>query len=200
MVTRDIIVIGASAGGVEALLQLAAGLPSDLGASLFVTVHFPRTSESVLPQLLNRAGPLPALHPGDGDRIERHCIYVAPPDRHLLVMSDDMRLSREPVEHGHRPAIDPMFRSAALAHGNRVIGVVLSGNQDDGTTGMQAIVTRGGVGVAQDPDEAMYPSMPGSTIAHGMASHVVALGDMTTLLLRLVGEEVPGAATADKTG
>src|SRR4051812_13953252 len=160
MAKKDIIVIGASAGGVEALSRLVHSLPADLPAAVFVTVHFPRTSQSVLPRILSRAGSLPAVHPKDGEPIRRGTIYVAPPDQHLLLVNGAVRLVRGPTENGNRPAIDPMFRSAAVAYGDRVIGVVLSGNLDDGTAGLMSITRRGGVGVAQDPEDALFSSMP----------------------------------------
>lgn len=190
MATRDIIVIGASAGGVEALSTLVAGLPADLPAALFVTVHFPRTSQSVLPRILNRAGALPALHPADGDAIAPGNIYVAPPDQHLILTRHGIRLVRGPTENGNRPAIDPMFRSAAVAFGARVIGMVLTGNLDDGTAGLLTITRRGGVGIAQDPEEAIFPSMPASAISYGVANHVSTLQDIPALLERLTREPI----------
>ncbi|HEY2064648.1 MAG TPA: chemotaxis protein CheB [Gemmatimonadaceae bacterium] len=191
MAKRDIIVIGASAGGVEALTRLASELPSDLAAAVFVTLHFPRSSPSVLPRILGRAGPLPALHPVDGMPIRHGHIYVALPDFHLLVRPDVVRLVRGPTENGNRPAIDPMFRSAAVAYGPRVIGVVLTGNLDDGTGGLLAVRRRGGIGVAQDPVDAMFPSMPSSAIDHGAVDHIVPLEQLGPLLRRLTTEEIP---------
>ena len=132
MQCRNIVVVGASAGGIEALQQIVRELPGNLAAALFVTVHFPETGTSLLPEILSRAGTLPAVHALDGEAIVPGRIYVAPPDYHLLMNDSTIRLSRGPRENGHRPAVDPMFRSAAVAYGARVIGVVLSGNQDDG--------------------------------------------------------------------
>src|SRR3954469_14062272 len=120
MATRDIVVIGASAGGVEALSRLVSQLPADLPASVFVTIHFPPQGISVLPRILARAGPLPVLHAEDRGKIQRGRIYVAPPDRHMLVYPGLIRLIRGPTENGNRPAIDPMMRSAAVAYGPRV--------------------------------------------------------------------------------
>jgi two-component system chemotaxis response regulator CheB len=190
MAKRDIIVIGASAGGVEALTRLVSELPPDLPAALFVSLHFPRSSPSVLPRILGRAGALPALHPVDGEPIRPGHIYVAPPDFHLLIRPEVVRLVRGPTENGNRPAVDPMFRSAAVAYGPRVIGVVLTGNLDDGTGGLLAIKRRGGVGVAQDPEDAMFPSMPTSAIEHGAADYIVPLEQLSTLLRRLCDEQV----------
>jgi two-component system chemotaxis response regulator CheB len=190
MATRDIIVIGASAGGVEALAQLVATLPRDLPAAVFVTVHFPRSSLSVLPKVLNRAGTLPATHPADGETIRSGRIYVAPPDFHLLLTPNGMRLVRGPTENGNRPAIDPMFRSAAVTFGPRVIGIVLTGSLDDGTAGLMAITRRGGLGVAQDPEEATFSSMPASAISNGAVHHTLSIADMAPLLQRLTRETV----------
>lgn len=190
MANRDIIVIGASAGGVEALSRLVADLPGDLPATVFVTVHFPRDSHSVLPRILTRRGRLAASHPDDREPIRRGHIYVAPPDHHLLVREGVIRLVRGPTENGNRPAIDPMFRSAAITYGARVIGVVLTGTLDDGTAGLFAITRRGGVGVAQDPADALFPSMPASAIEHGVAPYVAPLAALGALLERLVHEEI----------
>src|SRR5713226_145828 len=161
---HDIMVIGCSAGGVEALAALAAGLPADLPASLFVVLHFPAHSMSVLPGILSRRGPLPAAHVQDNEPIRPGCIYVAPPNHHLLVKRGHVQLVRGPRENGHRPAIDPLFRSAALAYGPRVVGVILSGTLDDGSDGLLVVTKRGGIAVVQDPKDALYPGMPRSAI------------------------------------
>src|SRR5687768_3276835 len=134
-----IVVIGASAGGVEALRLLVAPLDSDIPAALFVVLHVPSRGTSVLPAILQRAGRLPAAHAVDGDRIVASRIYVAPPDFHLLLQNGTIVLQRGPQEHGTRPAVDPLFRTAAAAYGERVLGVVLSGTLDDGTSGLLAI-------------------------------------------------------------
>lgn len=150
---HDIILLGASAGGVDALTGLCRGLPNDLPAAVMVVQHVAPTARSVLPQLLDRAGPLPAAHAEDGEVIRPGQIYVARPDHHLLVNGDGRRLMlrRGPQENRTRPAIDPLFRSAAVAFGPRVVGVVLSGLLDDGTAGLVAIKACGGVSVVQDP-------------------------------------------------
>ncbi|MGH7620622.1 MAG: chemotaxis protein CheB, partial [Gemmatimonadaceae bacterium] len=166
MIHRDIIVVGASAGGVEALQRLVAYLPANFGGSMFVTVHFPEHGTSTLPRILTRAGPLTAIHPVNGEPIIPGRIYVARPDFHLLLGPTGIRLVRGPRENGNRPAVDPMFRSAAVAFGRRVIGVVLTGNLDDGTSGLAAIKRRGGLAIAQDPSDALFPSMPHSAIEH----------------------------------
>ncbi len=192
---RDVIVIGASAGGVEALSQLAAALPADFPAAVLVVVHFPAHATSMLPSILQRRGPLPALHPHDGTAIRPGVIYVAPPNLHLLVRRGTVRLVRGPRENGHRPAVDPLFRSAAVAYGSRVVGVVLSGNLDDGTAGLAAIHHRGGVCVVQDPDEAMYAGMPLSALSNVPVDHVVEIADLPALLLELV--DAPAAPEED---
>jgi two-component system chemotaxis response regulator CheB len=190
MVRRDIVVVGASAGGVEALSQFVSALPADFPAPVFVTVHFPPYATSVLPRILNRAGPLEALHPKDRDTIEPGKIYIAPPDHHLLVFQGRVRVSRGPTENANRPAIDPMFRTAALAYGDRVIGVLLTGNLDDGTAGFFAIKRRNGTTVVQDPTDAMFPSMPASAIEFGVVDHVAALDEIPALLVRLTSRSV----------
>ena len=165
LVHRDMVVVGASAGGVEALQQLVSGLSPDLPAAVLVVLHMQPTARSMLPAILSRAGPLPAMPPIDGQSPERGHVYVAPPDRHLLVAGTTMRLTAGPRENGHRPAIDPLFRSVARAYGPRAIGVVLSGNLDDGAAGARLVKARGGLVLVQHPDEALYPEMPVHTSA-----------------------------------
>jgi len=185
---RDIIVVGASAGGIEVLQQLAAALPRDLAASVFVTVHFPEHGVSVLPRILARAGPLPALHAVDGEPIVHGRIYIAPPGFHLLLERSCMRLVRGPRENGNRPAIDPMFRSAAVTFGPRVIGVVLTGLLDDGTSGLAAIKRNGGTTVVQDPADALFPSMPQSAMEYVEVDHVSPIRSMGRTLVGIVAE------------
>ena len=187
--SRDLVVVGASAGGVEVLRQLAAGLPADLPACVLVVLHVSPTAASVLPGILDRAGPLPATHARDGSALEHARIYVAPPDFHLVVDDSAVRLEHGPPEHGHRPAVDALFRSAASVFGERVVGVVLSGALDDGALGLAAVKAGGGVTVAQDPEDAMYPSMPRSAIIRAGADHVVTAADLAELVRRLVGAE-----------
>lgn len=195
--SHDVIVIGASAGGVAALKAVVAGLPRDFPAALFVTLHVPAHHRSLLPEILARAGPLPARHPRDGEPIQCGQIYVAPPGRHLLLRNAHIALSSGPRENGARPAADPMFRSAARSYGARVIGVVLSGTLDDGTSGLGAIKARSGITVAQDPESAMYGDMPRSAIEAGVVDLVVPLSQIAPQLIRLAGKpESPKAASA----
>jgi two-component system chemotaxis response regulator CheB len=194
MPDHGIVVVGASAGGVEALAELAASLPDDLAAAVFVVLHLPAAGTSALPEILRRHGPLPAAHVKDGEPIRPGRIYVAPPDHHVLVRTGHVHLSRGPRENGHRPAIDPLFRSAAREYATGVIGVVLSGALDDGTAGLLAIKSRGGVAVVQKPTDALYPGMPGHALEHVQVDHVVAAASMGKLLTRLVADlpDAPG--------
>jgi two-component system, chemotaxis family, protein-glutamate methylesterase/glutaminase len=185
--THDIIVIGASAGGVEAISALVSDLPSDLKAAVLVVLHLSR-GRSVLPEILSRAGRLPARHPSDGERLLYGRIYVAPPDHHMTVEEERIRLRHGPTENGVRPAIDPLFRSAARCYGPRVVGVVLTGSLDDGTAGLAAVKEAKGVTVVQDPLEAFAPSMPRSAMEFVGVDHVLPLREIPVLLLGLVRE------------
>jgi two-component system chemotaxis response regulator CheB len=181
---RDIVVIGASAGGVETLARLVRALPGDLRAAVFVVLHVP-PSGSVLPGILSRAGQLRAAHAEDGEPIEPGRIYVAPPDHHLTLRRDSVRIDRGPRENGHRPAIDTLFRTAARTFGRRVAGVILSGSRDDGTAGLSAIKVRGGVAIAQDPQDALFPAMPQSAIEYVDPHHVLPAEGIAELLIEL---------------
>lgn len=186
MSRRDIIVIGTSSGGIDALKGLVAGLPRDFGATLFVTLHVAPYSLGILPEILERSGPLPASNARDMEQIEPGRIYVAPPDRHLLVEpSGIVRVTRGPRENRFRPAVDPLFRSAAYAFGPRVVGVILTGWLDDGTAGLWAVKERGGVAVVQHPDDCFAPAMPLNAIKHVEVDHIVPLKDIAPLLVRL---------------
>ncbi len=192
MPKHDMITIGASAGGVEALVKLVGSLPGNLPAAIFLVLHIPAQSPSLLPNILNRAGQLHVLHPVDGQAIQYGHIYVAPPDQHLLVEEGMVRIVRGPKENRHRPAIDPLFRSAARTYGTRVVGVILTGSMDDGTAGLLAIKRRGGKAVVQDPQDALFSSMPRSAIAHVEVDHVMPLSDIGPLLAQLVHDEAAG--------
>src|SRR5436190_415746 len=183
---RDIVVMGASAGGVETLAELVSGLPEEFPAAIFVVLHLLPTAHSVLPEILDRSGTLPAAAAVDDEDIDRGRIYVAPPARPPLLGPGRVSLTRGPRENGHRPAVDPLFRSAARAYRQRVIAVVLSGALDDGTAGLRLVKRLGGTTVAQDPEDALYPSMPASAVANEAADHVVPVADMPALLCELV--------------
>jgi two-component system chemotaxis response regulator CheB len=185
---HDIIVIGASSGGIEALTEVVAGLPEELPAAVFVVVHVPPRSVSILPDILNRAGPLTAAHAKDNEKIKQGRIYVAPPDFHMLIRDGSIRVVRGPKENNTRPAIDPTFRTAARAYGPRVVGVVLSGSLDDGAAGLLAIKRRGGVAVVQDPQDALFPDMPKNAMAIIAPDHVLPKAKIATVLARLARE------------
>ncbi|MEZ0491099.1 chemotaxis protein CheB [Kineococcus sp. TBRC 1896] len=191
MTTRDVVLVGASAGGVEALRALVAGLPADLPAAVLVVLHVPPTGTNALAAILDRSGPLPARAAEHGVPLRRGEVVVAVPDRHLLLTDDHVALSSGPRENGHRPAVDTLFRSAARAVGPRAVGVVLTGALDDGAAGLVALRARGGVGVVQDPDDALYDGMPRAALEAARPEHVVPLADLPDLLVRLTGEEAP---------
>lgn len=184
-VTHDIVVVGASAGGIEALTNFVAHLPQHLPAAIFVVVHISAEAPSVLPQILSRAGPLPASAARDGAPIEHSHIYIAPPDKHLLLTDGEMRVTHGPRENRHRPAIDPLFRSAALAFGQRVVGVVLSGALNDGTAGLLAIKRAGGIAMVQDPATAEFPSMPESALAYVRVDWCLAAAELARKVIAL---------------
>jgi two-component system chemotaxis response regulator CheB len=186
VVQRDLIVVGASAGGVEALQRLVAELPPELPAAVLVVLHLMTSGTSVLDSILSRAGDLPASQARDGERPERGHVYVSPPDVHMLLRGPTIHLSSGPRENGHRPAIDPLFRSAARAFGRRAIGVVLTGNLDDGTDGLRLIKERGGATVVQDPDDAAYGDMPQNAIDHVEPDRVVPLAEIGRTLCDLI--------------
>ena len=187
---RDIIVIGGSAGAIDALRALVARLPADLAASIFVTIHIPADFPSILPRILRSAGPLPAIHPADKERTRPGMIYVAPPDFHLLVETGCVGISRGARENRHRPAIDPLFRSAARAYRARVVGVLLSGELDDGSAGLMAIKMRRGLTVVQDPAEAVSPEMPSRAIQYSAPDHILRVDAIAELLIRVSSQSL----------
>ena len=196
MAGHDIIVIGASAGGVEALGQLIPLLPPDLPAAVFIVLHISSQGTSVLPNILNRAiakrqknSTLKAVHPQDGEPIVHGQIYVAPPDCHLLVKDGYIRLARGPKENSNRPAVDP-FRTAARAYGRRVVGVVLSGSLDDGTAGLMAVKQRRGVAIVQKPEEALYSGMPDNAIENVEVDHILPVAEIAATLTLLAHQLV----------
>lgn len=188
---KNMIVIGTSAGGVEALSVLVRGFPADLEASVFVVLHTAPESPGVLADILARIGPLPAVTVQTAARIQPGTIYVARPDYHLVIEPGRVRSTKGPRENRFRPAVDPLFRSAAQTYGPRVIGVVLTGGLDDGTAGLWAVKHLGGTAVVQDPADAFAPSMPKSAMQHVTVDHCVPLVEIAPLLVRLSREAVP---------
>src|SRR4051794_32107662 len=194
---RSLIVIGASAGGVEALTAIVGAFPDDLPAAVAVVLHVAPSGRSVLADILGRAGTLPADVATDGAELRQGHIFVAPPDRHLLIDDGRLALRHGPRENGHRPAIDPLFSSAAAAYGRDAIGVILTGNLDDGAIGLAAIKSRGGVAVVQDPDDAVYPGMPSHALERVDADHVVEVARIGPLLVDLVTQPPRGEPMSD---
>ena len=196
MSVQRIVVIGGSAGAVEVLLRVVEALPTNFPAPICVVVHTRSDGPGGVRQLLGARGTMTANEVRNGERLEAGHIYVAPPDHHLLVELITVRLTRGPKENRFRPAIDPLFRSAAQAYGAATVGVVLSGNLDDGTAGLWAIKNVGGVAVVQDPADALFPSMPRSATAHVAVDHVVPAAQLAQLLARIVSEPVAPSSGA----
>jgi two-component system chemotaxis response regulator CheB len=188
---RRVIVVGASAGGVEALSQLVSRLPRDLPAAVLVVLHIPANAVSVMPGILRRAGQLPAVHAATREPLREGIIYIAPPDRHMLVRRGSVVTTFGPRENGHRPAVDPLFRSAADSYGKDVIGVLLTGNLDDGTAGLAAIKESGGLAIVQDPEDAVYPGMPTSAIENVKVDRVLPLEEIAPALLEFLDDAPP---------
>lgn len=185
-----LVVIGASAGGMHALKALVAQLPIDFPAPVFIVSHMsPDTTGEALVRSLDQAGALTCQHAQSGQRFERGIIYVAPSDCHMLIEGDTLIITKGARENRSRPAIDPLFRSAAVAHGNRVIGVILTGYLDDGTSGMMAIKRCGGICIAQDPDDATHADMPRSVIVNVGVDHCLPIARMGAVLSRLAREK-----------
>jgi two-component system chemotaxis response regulator CheB len=195
MANRDLVAIGTSAGGVEALIFLAKHLPDPFPASVLVTIHIGSANWSSLDDILGRAGRLPVKFAAEGDPLRKGQIYVAPPDRHLLVDGDRIRLGNGPRENNARPAIDPMLRSAAVCCAPRAIGVVLTGTLSDGASGLWAVSRYGGISVVQDPRDAAFPEMPTTAMNRARPDHVVGLQELPALLNTLVHQPA-GEATA----
>jgi len=183
------IVIGASAGGYEVLKDLVAQLPADLPVPVFAVLHIPAYEPSLLPEIFSKVGPLSAVHPPDGAKIEAGFVYFAPPDHHLLIDGGHIAVKRGPKENGFRPSIDALFRSAAYSYGPGAIGVVLSGALNDGTSGLWSIKRLGGIAIVQDPYEARYPSMPRSALEYIEADYKVRSIELAPLLARLAWED-----------
>ncbi len=186
MPNKDIIVIGASSGGIEALQALVSALPANFDGAIFVVIHIGPYGLNTLSRMLEKAGKLPATTAKDWEEFRRGHIYVAPADHHLILESNGYtRLTRGPRENRTRPAVDPLFRSAAAAFGPRVVGVVMSGFLDDGTAGLWAIKERGGIAIVQDPQEAQAPGMPQSALANVAVDHCLPVEEIARVLVEL---------------
>jgi two-component system chemotaxis response regulator CheB len=186
MANRDIVAVGTSAGGVQALLFLAKCFRADFPASVLVTIHLPSNARSAMDEVLSRAGPLPASFARDGDVVRKSHIYIAPPDRHLLLDGERIALGEGPRENNSRPAIDAMLRSTAVCCSSRAIGVVLTGTLGDGASGLWAIRQAGGISVVQDPKDAAFAEMPLTALNRAKPDHVAKLADIPALLDKLV--------------
>ncbi|HJW94574.1 MAG TPA: chemotaxis protein CheB [Thermoanaerobaculia bacterium] len=199
MASEGIVVVGASAGGVEALTELVGGLNPDFPAPIVIVLHIPPDHPSLLPRILSRRSSLPVVTAEEGMELEPGKIYVAPPDRHVLVDHEQkLETPRGPRENNHRPAIDPLLRSAALAYGQKAVGVILTGTRDDGTSGLNAIKACGGIAIVQDPNDAAYPWMPRNAIEHNEIDHIVPLKDLPALLANVVKQKPkPAIVLAD---
>jgi two-component system chemotaxis response regulator CheB len=185
MQPRHIVAIGTSAGGIEALRRLVAELPEDFPAAVAIVLHTSPRSPGIVADILNRSGPLPAVSPTGAERLVAGRIYVAPPDYHMLIEPGRVGVRKGPKENRFRPAIDPLFRSAAQVYGPNGIGVVLTGHLDDGAAGLWAIKQLGGVTIVQDPYDALVPSMPQSALDSVSVDHVVPLSQIPSLLVQL---------------
>jgi two-component system chemotaxis response regulator CheB len=189
-----VVVVGASAGGVEALTTLAEGLPAELDAAVCVVLHLPAGADSRLAEIISRAGPLPATQARGDEPLTPGRVYVAPPDRHLVLRDGQLLVVRGPHENGFRPSIDVLFRSAAVSYGRRTIAVVLSGTRDDGVAGASAVGARGGCVVVQSPDDALFPGMPAETVSRDHPDRVLPLRELASAVaaaVRRLSEEAP---------
>ena len=184
---RDTVVIGASSGGLQVLQTIVGGLPQNLPASIFIVVHIAPEAKSRLPAILMRSGALPAKHAQDNETIQLGHIYVAPPDFHLLLRKGKMGVLRGPKENFHRPAVDPLFRSAARFFGPRTIGIVLSGGQDDGAAGLFSIKSHGGLAIVQDPNDAPFPEMPTNALLAATVDFRVPAIEIAKIIFNLTG-------------
>lgn len=187
---HDIVVVGASAGGVEALMNLLRPVPADLPAAILIVLHMPASGTSLLPQILTRATALPVVRMEHDEPLHSGRVYVAPPDRHLVLRPGLVHLSYGPKENGHRPAIDVLFRSAAATYRSRVTGVVLSGTLDDGTAGLAEIKRTGGVTIVQDPADALFTGMPRSALENVAIDFRLPASEIARVLDRLAHEQV----------
>lgn len=187
---RNIVVIGASAGGVEALKSIFSALPPNLNAAFFVVLHVWPGGKSFLPDILRRSTEMPVSHATDGEPILPGHVYVAPPDLHLMLESDHLTVIRGPRENRCRPAVNPLFRSAAASHGSRVVGVILSGTMDDGSSGLWAVKQAGGVAIVQDPADAAYQDMPQSALEAVEVDCCLSLSEIPGAIAACVREQI----------
>jgi two-component system chemotaxis response regulator CheB len=194
---QHVVVIGASAGGVETLSQFCRLLPPDFNAAVLIVLHIPSHGKSNLPSILSRVGALPARHAENGQVFEAGNIYIAPPNHHLLAVDGRLSLSLGPKINGLRPAVDVLFQSAAKALGKRVIGVVLSGTRGDGAVGLLSIKQAGGVTMVQDPGEALFPTMPTKAMEMVEVDYVLGMRDLVAKIVELLAEE-PGNPNGGK--
>ena len=191
MANKDIIVIGASAGGLNALRELVKRLPADFAASIFIVQHISPSSPSYLPQILNRDSAVECLHPKDGQQIEKGKVYIAVPDHHLLIEKNKILVKKGPKENRFRPSVDALFRSAAYNFGTRTIGIILSGLLDDGTSGLWSVRRLGGTTIVQSPDDALYPDMPVNALEYVDADHILPVKEIGPAIVRLSAEAAP---------
>jgi two-component system chemotaxis response regulator CheB len=200
MEPKNVIVVGASAGGVKALVDFVGSLPDDLNASVFVVLHIPAYSRSHLPIILSKAGPLPAVNPSDGEKIRPGIIYVAPNDHHLLIEGNRVLVKKGPKENGFRPSVDALFRSAAISFGPHVIGIVLSGLLNDGTSGLWSVKRQGGLAVIQSPNDADFPDMPRNVLNYVEVDYsvpVIEMGDLIESILEKPANVVPAVSDSE---
>ena len=190
MAGRDLVVIGGSAGALEALKALLAATPSTIESALLVVIHRGPELPGAMPEVLARSSTLPAHYAVDGEPFRYGHVHIAPPDHHLLVSGDQMRVTRGPTEHGLRPAIDPLFRTAAREHGPRTVGVILSGVLDDGVDGLALVKRHDGVAIVQRPDDAAHDDMPEHALAQVAVDHSLPASQIGPLLARLANETV----------
>lgn len=199
---RNIVLVGGSAGAIETLPRILRNLPADFPAAVFIVVHTSADGPGVLPRVLARAGAIPAVHARDGEHFQTGKIYVAPPDHHLtLARGNVVHVRRGPRENGHRPAIDALFRSAvANGYGPRSIAVILSGYLDDGSAGLYAVRSRGGISIIQDPADAIGEDMPANALRYAGADHVLPAQVIGAKLVELVSQSSKVVTMTKKNG
>jgi two-component system, chemotaxis family, protein-glutamate methylesterase/glutaminase len=186
MAQRNVVVIGGSRGAFGVLKTMAAGLPPDLPSAVCIVLHIGR-HESILPELVSKWGPLPARHPTDGEPLANGTIYIAPPGRHMMLSHGQLKLRDGAAENFARPAADPLFRSAAVNYGARVVGVVLSGDLDDGASGLAAVHAHGGYCIVQDPADCEAPSMPRAALKAAGADAITSAQQLAQQIVAAVG-------------